>query len=221
MLPTTIPARCRGRAGTLKISPAAVSSTPWSTTISASNTSTRSPAICMNRKWPVSTSSPTVMRISTSDVGGQSWTDYPPRHMGGFDKHPKPTPAGKGGIAFPPGHILHDYLEARVMPGINGPVTRGELQYTAMWKVAQRMTKKPVKFGTISARGGRLRRSRYALQVGQGSHFGDRRRLECRAARSRRCRLPDGPIRGAADPHAGGAQDHRHADDPRVQRRDL
>ncbi|MEJ2375375.1 MAG: cobalamin-independent methionine synthase II family protein [Pseudolabrys sp.] len=84
-----------------------------------------------------------------SDVGGQSWTNYPPRHMGGFDKHPLPTPAGKGGIAFPPGHILHDYLESRVMPGIAGPVTRGELQYAAMWKVAQRMTKKPVKFGTI------------------------------------------------------------------------
>jgi 5-methyltetrahydropteroyltriglutamate--homocysteine methyltransferase len=84
-----------------------------------------------------------------SDVGGQSWTNYPPRHMGGFDKHPKPTPAGKGGLMFPPGHILHDYLEARVMPGINGPVTRGELQYAAMFKVAQRMTKKPVKFGTI------------------------------------------------------------------------
>jgi 5-methyltetrahydropteroyltriglutamate--homocysteine methyltransferase len=84
-----------------------------------------------------------------SDVGGQSWTNYPPRHMGGFDKDPKPTPAGKGGLMFQPGHILHDYLEARVMPGINGPVTRGELQYAAMWKVAQRMTRKPVKFGTI------------------------------------------------------------------------
>jgi len=84
-----------------------------------------------------------------SDVGGQSWTNYPPRHMGGFDKNPQPTPAGKGGVAFPPGHILHDYLEARVMPGISGPVTRGDLQYAAMWKVAQRMTKKPVKFGTI------------------------------------------------------------------------
>jgi 5-methyltetrahydropteroyltriglutamate--homocysteine methyltransferase len=84
-----------------------------------------------------------------SDVGGQSWTNYPPRHMGGFDKHPQPTPAGKGGLMFPPGHILHDYLESRVMPGINGPVSRGDLQYAAMWKVAQRMTKKPVKFGTI------------------------------------------------------------------------
>jgi len=84
-----------------------------------------------------------------SDVGGQSWTNYPPRHMAGFDKNPQPTPMGKGGLLFPPGHILHDYLEARVMPGITGPVTRGDLQYTAMWKVAQRMTKKPVKFGTI------------------------------------------------------------------------
>jgi 5-methyltetrahydropteroyltriglutamate--homocysteine methyltransferase len=28
-------------------------------------------------------------------------------------------------------------------------VTRGDLQYAAMWKVAQRMTKRPVKFGTI------------------------------------------------------------------------
>jgi 5-methyltetrahydropteroyltriglutamate--homocysteine methyltransferase len=84
-----------------------------------------------------------------SDVGGQSWTNYPPRHMGGFDRDPQPTPAGKGGLLFPPGHILHDYLEARVMPGIVGPVTRGDLQYAAMWKVAQRMTKKPVKFGTI------------------------------------------------------------------------
>ncbi len=84
-----------------------------------------------------------------SDVGGQSWTNYPPRHMGGFNHDPQPTPAGKGGVMFPPGHILHDYLEARVMPGIVGPVTRGELQYAQMWKVAQRMTKRPVKFGTI------------------------------------------------------------------------
>ncbi len=83
------------------------------------------------------------------DVGGQSWTNYPPRHMGGFDRNPQPTPSGRGGVAFPPGHILHDYLEARVMPGIVGPVTRGDLQYSAMWKVAQRMTRKPVKFGTI------------------------------------------------------------------------
>ncbi|MGH6789733.1 MAG: hypothetical protein ACRECC_08630, partial [Pseudolabrys sp.] len=85
-----------------------------------------------------------------SDVGGQSWTNYPTRHMGGFDRgNPQPIRAGQGGLGFPPGHILHDYLEARVMSAIVGPVTRGDLQYTAMWKSAQRLTRKPVKFGTI------------------------------------------------------------------------
>src|SRR5947208_1584803 len=86
------------------------------------------------------------------DVGGQSWTSYPPNHMSGFDRaNPRPTPAGRGGITFPRGHILHDYLEARVMPGIVGPVGRGDLQYTALWKTAQRLTKRPVKFGAVSA----------------------------------------------------------------------
>jgi 5-methyltetrahydropteroyltriglutamate--homocysteine methyltransferase len=85
-----------------------------------------------------------------SDVGGQSWTSYPTKHMGGFERfNPRITPANKGGLTFPPGHILHDYLEARVMANIIGPVTRGDLQYTEMWKVAQRMTRKPVKVGTI------------------------------------------------------------------------
>ena len=57
------------------------------------------------------------------DVGGQSWTSYPPNHMAGFEHdHPKLARAGAGGIAFPRGHILHDYLEARVMPKLVGPV---------------------------------------------------------------------------------------------------
>jgi 5-methyltetrahydropteroyltriglutamate--homocysteine methyltransferase len=86
------------------------------------------------------------------DVGGQSWTAYPPNHMSGLDiDHPVPTPAGRGGIWFPRGHILHDYLESRVMPVITGPIGRGNLQYTAMWKAAQRFTEKPVKFGGVSA----------------------------------------------------------------------
>ncbi len=36
-----------------------------------------------------------------NDVGGQSWTNYPTRHMSGFNNDPKPTLAGKGGLAFP------------------------------------------------------------------------------------------------------------------------
>jgi 5-methyltetrahydropteroyltriglutamate--homocysteine methyltransferase len=71
--------------------------------------------------------------------------------MSGFDtQHPKLARAGAGGIGFPRGHILHDYLEARVMPKIVGPVGAGEMQYAELWKAAQRMTHKPVKFGTVT-----------------------------------------------------------------------
>jgi 5-methyltetrahydropteroyltriglutamate--homocysteine methyltransferase len=85
------------------------------------------------------------------DIGGQSWTSYPPNHMSGFDRDvPKLARTGAGGIAFPRGHILHDYLEARVMPKIVAPIGRGELQYAELWKAAQRMTNKPVKFGTVT-----------------------------------------------------------------------
>jgi 5-methyltetrahydropteroyltriglutamate--homocysteine methyltransferase len=86
----------------------------------------------------------------TQDIGGQSWTSYPPSHMAGFDQKPKPAPIGGGGIGFPRGHILHDYIEARVMPSIVGPVGRGDMQYATMWKSAQRLTHKPVKFGTVT-----------------------------------------------------------------------
>ena len=85
------------------------------------------------------------------DVGGQSWTSYPPHHMDGFEtQHPKLAAVGAGGIAFPRGHILHDYLEARVMPTIVGPLGRGEMQYAEIFKAAQRLTSKPVKFGTVT-----------------------------------------------------------------------
>jgi 5-methyltetrahydropteroyltriglutamate--homocysteine methyltransferase len=85
------------------------------------------------------------------DVGGQSWTSYPPHHMSGFEAtHPKLAKVGAGGIAFPRGHILHDYLEARVMPKIVGPIGPGEMQYAEIFKAAQRLTFKPVKFGTVT-----------------------------------------------------------------------
>ena len=36
------------------------------------------------------------------DVGGQSWTSYPPHHMSGYERgDPRPTPAGRGGLWFP------------------------------------------------------------------------------------------------------------------------
>jgi len=83
------------------------------------------------------------------EVGGMSWQSYPLTHMSGFSTEAVPAVYNVGATAFARGHILHDYLEARVFPKIVGPVGRGNLQYAAMWKTAQRLTGKPVKFGTI------------------------------------------------------------------------
>jgi 5-methyltetrahydropteroyltriglutamate--homocysteine methyltransferase len=83
------------------------------------------------------------------EVGGMSWQSYPLTHMAGFGAVAEPGGYNVGAVAFRRGHILHDYLEARVFPKIVGPVGPGNLQYAAMWKVAQRLTAKPVKFGTI------------------------------------------------------------------------
>ena len=83
------------------------------------------------------------------EVAGMSWQSYPLTHMAGFSAEPEPAVYNVGAVAYPRGHILHDYLEARVFPKVVGPIGRGNLQYAAMWKSAQRMTPRPVKFGTI------------------------------------------------------------------------
>jgi 5-methyltetrahydropteroyltriglutamate--homocysteine methyltransferase len=85
------------------------------------------------------------------DVGGHHWFSYAPQRMAGFaGSTPYKVQGGRAGFATPRGHILHDIVEARLMPDLVGPVSRGNLQYTATWKAAQRLTTRPVKFGTIT-----------------------------------------------------------------------
>jgi len=84
-----------------------------------------------------------------ADVAGHNWFSYAPLRMSGFDGANFYRAGGKAGFPHKPGHILHDVLETRMMPELTGPVGRGTLQYTAVWKAAQRLTTRPVKFGTI------------------------------------------------------------------------
>ena len=81
-------------------------------------------------------------------VGGMSWQSYPITHMDGMSNEPILAQYSVGAAAYPRGHILHDFLEARVLPQIVGPLGPGRLQYAALWKTAQRMTTKPIKVGT-------------------------------------------------------------------------
>ena len=104
-----------------------------------------------------------------ADVAGHNWFSYAPQHMEGFaGVRAYAVKGGLAGIPQNPGHILHDVLETRVMPDLVGPVGRGKLRYTAIWKAAQRQTTKPVKFGTITP-------ELIAMSV-RDSHYRDLRR---------------------------------------------
>ena len=87
-----------------------------------------------------------------TEVAGYSWFSYPLYHMSGIDMSQAANlPPAKRGAGSPRGRILHEGMEARLMPDCVGPIGRGNLQYTAVWKTAQRLTEGPVKFGTITA----------------------------------------------------------------------
>jgi 5-methyltetrahydropteroyltriglutamate--homocysteine methyltransferase len=87
-----------------------------------------------------------------TEVAGYSWFSYALTRLGGVSleaAYGRPVVFGR--LPYPRGHILNEGMEARVNPTITGPVSRGTLQYTPLWLTAQRMTLKPVKFGTITA----------------------------------------------------------------------
>ena len=84
------------------------------------------------------------------DVGGRSWFAYATERLEGLEGHH----VGRGRTASSrdkaAGDIMFEVLETRVLPNVTGQVRRGPLEYSRVWKVAQRQTRKPVKFGAIS-----------------------------------------------------------------------
>jgi 5-methyltetrahydropteroyltriglutamate--homocysteine methyltransferase len=84
-----------------------------------------------------------------TDVGGMSWFQYPARRFAGLSGGDYyRTRKGYGGTAK--GDIIFEVMESRVMPRCTGKIERGPLQYVPLWKIAQGMTTRPVKFGTIT-----------------------------------------------------------------------
>jgi methionine synthase II (cobalamin-independent) len=103
------------------------------------------------------------------DVGGRSWFSYAAERLDGLAGHHM----GRGRTASSrdkgPGDIMFEVLETRVLPNVIGPVRRGPLEYARVWKAAQRLTRKPVKFGAISGQ---------MLATGVNDrHYKDRREL--------------------------------------------
>lgn len=83
-------------------------------------------------------------------VGGKSWFYYPIERLRGITGHQDRTRAS-GWTSLAPGHILYEVMEAYQPAIVGEKLAAGPLQYAALWRMAQRCTDRPVKFGAISA----------------------------------------------------------------------
>ena len=83
-------------------------------------------------------------------VGGKSWFYYVIERLGGVTGHQERSTAG-GWSSLRPGHTLSEVMEAYQPAILGGPVTAGPLEYGALYRAAQRLATRPVKFGAISA----------------------------------------------------------------------
>ncbi len=84
-------------------------------------------------------------------VGGKSWFFYPIERLGGVSGHRNTSQGWMGRLGLKPGHILYEVQEAYQPAIVKDKLSRGPLEYAALWQVAQRLSDRPVKFGTICA----------------------------------------------------------------------
>ncbi|HVH81504.1 MAG TPA: hypothetical protein VM782_19035 [Stellaceae bacterium] len=84
-------------------------------------------------------------------VGGKSWFFYPIERLGGVTGHRDTSRGWMQRHGLKPGKILWEVQEAYQPGVVTEKLTRGPLEYTAIWQIAQRLSDKPVKFGAICA----------------------------------------------------------------------
>ena len=84
-----------------------------------------------------------------TDVGGMSWLQYPARRFRGLEGSDY-FKAGASYSGNSKGDIIFEVMESRTLPRCVGEVGRGPLQYTDLWRVAQGLTPRPLKFGTAT-----------------------------------------------------------------------
>jgi 5-methyltetrahydropteroyltriglutamate--homocysteine methyltransferase len=84
-------------------------------------------------------------------VGGKSWFFYPIERLGGIDGHRSTSQGWMARHDIRPGHILWEVQEAYQPAIVAGKLSRGPLEYAALWQIAQRLSDRPVKFGAICA----------------------------------------------------------------------
>ena len=84
------------------------------------------------------------------EVGGRSWFFYTIERLHGITGFRDSSHFLDYGD-MQPGHILYEVQESWHPPAVTDRITRGPLNFVEVWKTAQKMTDKPVKFGSICA----------------------------------------------------------------------
>jgi 5-methyltetrahydropteroyltriglutamate--homocysteine methyltransferase len=84
-------------------------------------------------------------------VGGKSWFFYPIERLGGIEGHRSTSQGWMARHDIRPGKILWEVQEAYQPAIVKDKLTRGPLEYAALWQIAQRLSDRPVKFGAICA----------------------------------------------------------------------
>jgi 5-methyltetrahydropteroyltriglutamate--homocysteine methyltransferase len=105
-------------------------------------------------------------------IAGHSWHRYPLDHWSGLEGdyplYPEDLPQ------MPPGRLLHEIWQGVRWPRVVGKVAENPsnpLEYAKIWRLAQARTRKPVRFGTISAQ-----QLSHFLDVVEGPYDTDDRR---------------------------------------------
>jgi 5-methyltetrahydropteroyltriglutamate--homocysteine methyltransferase len=84
-------------------------------------------------------------------VGGKSWFFYPIERLGGVTGHRDTSRGWMQRYGLRPGKILWEVQEAYQPGVVTQKLTRGPLEYAALWQAAQRLSDRPLKFGAICA----------------------------------------------------------------------
>src|SRR5271166_3221993 len=84
-------------------------------------------------------------------VGGKSWFFYPIERIAGIEGHRDTSRGWMSRHGLRPGKILWEVQEAYQPAVVTEKLTRGSLEYAALWQIAQRLSDRPVKFGAICA----------------------------------------------------------------------
>jgi 5-methyltetrahydropteroyltriglutamate--homocysteine methyltransferase len=98
-------------------------------------------------------------------VGGKAWWDYVAERLDGIRSEASNSQA-LARFNPQPGQILWEVRESMPAKIVVDRLARGPLRYADLWRAAQRMTAKPVKFGTSSAQvlAGRLQNTHYPTE---------------------------------------------------------